>query len=68
MSDELEDPEQQAIDLMEAQLLSQGIGSLRYDDGQMWMFSEHVLEHLLEKARKSPQKRAILFVKSGEVA
>lgn len=68
MSDEKDDDLlQQGLTHLVAQNEATGVGTLKFRDGEWFLFSEHVLEMLLEKARSSPQRRAMVFVKNGPV-
>lgn len=69
MSDGNEKDGQLASMVMDAQLRQQGIGCIQVKDGQVFLFSEYVLEKLLEQSRSHPDKCALVFIKRGpEVA
>ena len=42
-----------------------GVASLRFEDGEMFMFSKKVVEDLFNKMNESGQENAIIFVQFG---
>lgn len=54
--------------ILETQMDSQGVGCIRVKDGQVFLFSERTLQNLLEQAKASPEKKALVFVKAGPLA
>lgn len=48
-----------------ASVEANGVGSLKVKDGEIFMFSEHCLQKLIEQARTNPEGTVLVFVKNG---
>ncbi len=50
---------------LDAQCQVHGVASAKVLDGEVFLFSAERLERLLDAARASSEKRALVFVKTG---
>lgn len=51
------------MDIFDAQIKSQGVGCIAVSDGQVFTFTDVVLEMLLKQAKESPERKVVVFVK-----
>lgn len=59
-----DDSAQAGIESLVDQVDATGVGLLSVDDGTFFIFKTPTLENLLASARKDPQGRVLIFVKS----
>lgn len=58
---------QLALSALHAQCEANGAACIRFEDGQMFMFSRKTIETLREKMDADNQDRSIIFVKTGPI-
>jgi len=56
-----------ALATLDAQCQVNGAACIRFEDGQMFMFSRKTIETLCEKMDADNQDRSIIFVKTGPI-
>ena len=55
-------------DIVDAQIKQQGTGCIAVKDGHVFTFTTHTLELLLEQSLKTPDRKVIVFVKTGVIS
>lgn len=53
------------MDVIDAQLMSQGVSCIKVSDGHVYTFTTRLLEQLLEKSKSSNEQKVVVFVKTG---
>lgn len=64
---ELDKEQLLAISSLQSRCDVDGVATLKFNDGEMFMMSKTFIESLLEKVNGSAEKRVIVFVKTGQI-